>query len=49
LVSHGVGWPLGWKNYGGNFIYHMKGGLVHIGLIVGLDYKNPYLNIYEEF
>ena len=27
----------------------MTGGLIHIGLVVGLDYKNPYLNPYEEF
>jgi electron-transferring-flavoprotein dehydrogenase len=30
-------------------MYHMEGGLVHLGLVVGLDYKNPYLNPYEEF
>ena len=27
----------------------MKGNLIHLGLVVGLDYKNPYLNPYEEF
>jgi electron-transferring-flavoprotein dehydrogenase len=27
----------------------MAPNLVHIGLVVGLDYKNPYLNPYEEF
>lgn len=27
----------------------MKPNLVHLGLVVGLDYKNPYLNPYEEF
>ena len=30
-------------------MYHMKPNLVHLGLVVGLDYKNPYLNPYEEF
>jgi len=30
-------------------LYHMTGNLVHIGMVVGLDYKNPYLNPYEEF
>lgn len=27
----------------------MKPDLVHIGMVVGLDYENPYLNPYEEF
>ena len=30
-------------------MYHMKPNLVHIGLVVGLVYKNPYLNPYELF
>lgn len=35
--------------YAGSFLYHMAPNLVHIGMVVGLDYKNPYLNPYEEF
>lgn len=27
----------------------MKPNLIHIGMVVGLNYKNPYLNPYEEF
>jgi electron-transferring-flavoprotein dehydrogenase len=27
----------------------MKPNKIHIGLVVGLDYKNPYVNPYEEF
>mmetsp|Transcript_11143 Transcript_11143/g.18696 ORF Transcript_11143/g.18696 Transcript_11143/m.18696 type:complete len:215 (+) Transcript_11143:902-1546(+) len=27
----------------------MAPNLIHLGLVVGLDYKNPYLNPYEEF
>jgi len=27
----------------------MDGGLVSIGLVIGLDYKNPYLSPYREF
>lgn len=30
-------------------MYHMKPNLIHAGFVVGLDYKNPYLNPYEEF
>ena len=26
----------------------MAPNLIHLGLVVGLDYKNPYLNPYEE-
>lgn len=48
-MQHSVGWPLTSDVYAGSFLYHMTGGLVHIGLVVGLDYKNPYLNPYEEF
>eukprot|EP00922_Rhytidocystis_sp_ex-Travisia-forbesii_P057608 GHVS01085280.1.p1 GENE.GHVS01085280.1~~GHVS01085280.1.p1 ORF type:complete len:493 (-),score=22.56 GHVS01085280.1:650-2128(-) len=48
-VLHTVGWPLGLWNYGGSFIYHGESNLVYMGLVVGLDYKNPFLNPYEEF
>lgn len=49
LVQHTVGWPLDRHTYGGSFIYHMEPNKVHMGFVVGLDYKNPYLNPYEEF
>jgi len=49
LVVHTVGWPLDQWTYGGGFIYHMKDNLVHLGLITGLDYANPYLSPYQEF
>lgn len=49
LVQHTVKWPLDTKTYGGSFMYHMKPNLIHSGFVVGLDYKNPYLNPYEEF
>lgn len=49
LASHTVNWPLPSENYGGSFMYHMNKNQIHIGFVVGLDYKNPYLNPYEEF
>lgn len=49
LVEHALGWPLGNSAFGGSFMYHMGPNLIHLGVIVGLDYKNPYLNPYEEF
>ena len=30
-------------------MYHEIDGTVHVGLIVGLDYKNPYLSPFKEF
>jgi electron-transferring-flavoprotein dehydrogenase len=49
LVTHTVGWPLRQFDYGGSFIYHMKPNLLHIGMVVGLDYQNPYMSPYQEF
>ncbi|KAJ7057835.1 FAD/NAD-P-binding domain-containing protein [Mycena amicta] len=48
-VVHTIGWPMDWSTYGGGWEYHMADGLVSIGLVVGLDYKNPYLEPYREF
>ncbi|KAK2460707.1 hypothetical protein APHAL10511_007177 [Amanita phalloides] len=47
-VVHTIGWPLDKSTYGGGWIYHMDGGLVSLGLVIGLDYKNPYLSPYRE-
>lgn len=49
LVEHTVGYPLSSDVYGGSFMYHMGPNQIHIGLVVGLDYKNPYINPYLEF
>lgn len=53
LVVHSVGFPLQLspmdKIYGGTFLYHQEPNLVLVGLVVGLDYSNPYLNPYQEF
>ena len=48
-VFHSIGWPLYNNAYGGSFIYKLSDTLLSIGFVVGLDYKNPYLNPYEEF
>ncbi|KAI0729914.1 FAD/NAD-P-binding domain-containing protein [Fomitopsis betulina] len=47
-VVHTMGWPLDWKTYGGGWVYHMADGFVSLGLVVGLDYSNPYLSPYRE-
>jgi electron-transferring-flavoprotein dehydrogenase len=48
LVMHTVGWPLDTRTYGGSFLYHLDPNLISVGFVVGLDYKNPYLNPYGE-
>jgi electron-transferring-flavoprotein dehydrogenase len=47
-VIHSIGWPLDWKTYGGSFLYHLNDNKVALGLVIGLDYQNPYLSPYEE-
>lgn len=49
LVMHSLGWPLDNRTEGGGFVYHAKDNLVYLGLIVALNYQNPYLNPYDEF
>jgi electron-transferring-flavoprotein dehydrogenase len=48
-VIHTVGWPMDSRTYGGSFIYHLSNQRVALGFVVGLDYKNPWLNPFEEF
>ena len=53
LVQHTLGWPLQdspfSQTFGGSFLYHQDPNLVLVGMVVGLDYANPYLNPYKEF
>ena len=49
LVVHTAGWPLPRDTYGGSFLYHMDGGQVAVGFVVGLDYSNPHLDPFQEF
>ncbi len=46
-VLHSVGWPLDEQTYGGSFLYHWGENLVSVGFVIGLDYRNPYLDPYE--
>lgn len=48
-ITHTVGWPMSGGTYGGSFMYHMEDNQVAIGFVIGLDYKNPYLNPFAEF
>jgi len=49
LVLHTAGWPLDGDTYGGSFVYHLDNNHVALGLVVGLDYTNPWLAPFEEF
>lgn len=48
-VEHTIGWPMDMNTYGGSFIYHMENNQVAIGMVIGLDYQNPYLDPFMEF
>ncbi|KAB2577170.1 putative electron transfer flavoprotein-ubiquinone oxidoreductase protein [Lasiodiplodia theobromae] len=49
LVAHSLGYPLPKDTYGGGWMYHFGDNMVSIGLVVGLDYPNPWLSPYGEF
>ncbi len=49
LVQHTFGWPLCNDTGGGSFVYHFEDNLVSVGMVVHLNYKNPYLSPYDEF
>ena len=49
LVLHTAGWPLDSRTEGGGFVYHAPNHQLYLGLIVSLDYQNPYLDPFGEF
>ncbi len=40
-VMHTMGYPLRFEEFGGAFIYAMPDGLVSVGFVAGLDYRDP--------
>ncbi|MBL0568687.1 electron transfer flavoprotein-ubiquinone oxidoreductase [Aeromonas hydrophila] len=50
---HGSGWPLSEgkedKSQGGFYLYHLEQDQVAVGLIVDLNYRNPWLSPFDEF
>ena len=48
-IVHSMGYPLPSTTYGGGWLYHFGDNLVSLGLVVGLDYPNPWLSPYGEF
>src|SRR6202789_3393389 len=49
LVLHSFGWPLQNDTGGGLFMYHWGDNLCSLGLVVALNYSNPYLSPFDEF
>jgi electron-transferring-flavoprotein dehydrogenase len=48
-VIHTMGYPHKSHTYGGGFIYGMKNNQISIGLLTGLDYKDPFMDPHREF
>jgi electron-transferring-flavoprotein dehydrogenase len=49
LVHHTMGYPLTSDTFGGGFLYGLSEDLLAVGLVVGLDYRNPTLDLHHEF
>ncbi len=49
LVIHGSGWPLEGDTSGGFFLYHTDNNQVAVGMIIDLNYSNPWISPFEEF
>src|SRR6202050_3654414 len=48
-VAHMLGWPLTPDLYGGGWIYGLRDNRVSVGLVVGLEYRNPLFDPHEAF
>jgi electron-transferring-flavoprotein dehydrogenase len=44
---HTMGYPLDNDEFGGGFIYGLKENKVAVGLVVGLDYKDPTFDVHD--
>jgi len=48
-IYHTMGYPLNIDEFGGGFIYGLKDNKVAVGLVVGLDYKDPSFDTHDAF
>ena len=48
-IEHAFGWPLDTNTYGGSFIYHLDNDRVYVGYVIGLNYEDPRLKLFEVF
>lgn len=49
FVMHTLGYPLPNDVFGGGFVYGMQNDLLDIGLVVGLDYHDPFTDPHRLF
>ncbi len=47
FIAHTLGYPLPKDTFGGSFMYPLSDTQVAIGLVAGLDYKNPKLDVHN--
>jgi electron-transferring-flavoprotein dehydrogenase len=48
-IYHTMGYPLDNDEFGGGFIYGLTDNKVAVGLVVGLDYKDPTFDVHDAF
>ena len=48
-VIHTMGYPLDTQTFGGGFVYGFTEERIALGLVVGLDYKDPFLDPHALF
>jgi electron-transferring-flavoprotein dehydrogenase len=48
-VMHTMGYPLRMEEFGGGFIYAMPDGLLSVGFVAGLDYRDPMFDPHVTF
>src|SRR5688572_30902970 len=48
-VIHTLGYPLRQEEFGGSWLYAMGDGRISIGLVVGLDYRDPLFDPHAAF
>lgn len=46
-IYHTMGYPLNNDEFGGGFIYGLNDNKVALGLVVGLDYKDPSFDVHD--
>jgi electron-transferring-flavoprotein dehydrogenase len=50
-LVHTLGWPLRpgrrWREFGGSFVYPLGDEHLAIGMVVGLDYRDPTLSVHD--
>ncbi len=48
-IFHTMGYPLDNDEFGGGFVYGLNDNKVAVGLVVGLDYKDPTFDVHDAF